>query len=190
MPASTSRGCDGLNTDLRGRRGATGMTSLTAECSRSNGENASSTIHANCASGRRSCASVNAGIWWITSPSEEVLMNRMSDTVRELYRPNRHTAMANAAQTHARESTLASERDFRSMRLYTALAVAVATAVVTLNFWQVSRAPDPRVFVDDIHPLVVEADDDLTLMLRGQARTDVLALQQRQARFWFLLTVH
>jgi len=27
-------------------------------------------------------------------------------------------------------------------------------------------------------------------MLRGQARTDVLALQQRQARFWFLLTVH
>ena len=76
------------------------------------------------------------------------------------------------------------------MRLYTALAVAVATAVVTLNFWQVSSEPDRRVFVDDIQPLVVEADDDLTLMLRGQARTAVLALQQRQARFWFLLTVH
>jgi len=76
------------------------------------------------------------------------------------------------------------------MRLYTALAVAVATAVVTLNFWQVSSVPDRSVIIDDIQPLVVEANDDLTLMLRGQARTAVLALQQRQARFWFLLTVH
>src|SRR3974390_3617857 len=186
MPASISRKVDRRNNDLRQRRDATGMTSPTAECSRSNGENASSTIHANRASGRRWCASVSAGMWWITSPSEEVLMNRMSDTVRELYRPNRHTAMANAAQTHARESTLASERDFRSMRLYTALAVTLATAVVTLNFWQVSSEPDRRVFVDDIQPLVVEADDDLTLMLRGQARTELLALQQRQGGAWVL----
>jgi len=110
-------------------------------------------------------------------------MNRMSDTVRELYRPNRHAAMAYAAQTQARKSILASERDFSSMRLYTVLAVTVAAAVVTLNFWQVSSVPDRSVIIDDIQPLVVEANDDLTLMLRGQARTAVLALQQRQARF-------
>ena len=57
------------------------------------------------------------------------------------------------------------------MRLYTALAVTVATAVVTLNFWQVSSEPDRPVIVDDIQHLVVEANDDLTLMLRSQAHT-------------------
>jgi hypothetical protein len=82
-----------------------------------------------------------------------------------------------------RKSILASERDFSSMRLYTVLAVTVATAVAALNFWQVSSEPDRPVIVDDIQPSVVEVNDGLTLMLRGQARTAVPVLQQRQARF-------
>ena len=63
----------------RQRRDATGMTLSTARCSRTSGAKASSTTQPMRASGRWRRASVTAGMWWITSPSEEVLMNRISD---------------------------------------------------------------------------------------------------------------
>jgi hypothetical protein len=73
------------------------------------------------------------------------------------------------------------------MRLYTTLAVTAAAAALTFNLWPGSGDMARPVFVDEVAPaiasaLVAETDDDLTLMLRQQARAAVLELQQRQAQ--------
>jgi hypothetical protein len=52
----------GVKTDFLQRRHATGMTSVTAGCSRTSGANCSSTSQLNVASGRADRASVNAGM--------------------------------------------------------------------------------------------------------------------------------
>lgn len=75
------------------------------------------------------------------------------------------------------------------MRLYTTLAVTAAATALTFNFWFTSGEAARPVIIDDDQPvvadatIVAEADDDLTLMLRQQARTAMLELQQRQAQF-------
>jgi hypothetical protein len=66
------------------------------------------------------------------------------------------------------------------MRLYTTLAVTAAAAAVTFNFWLASHETVRAVIVNDMQPVLVDADDDLTVMLRQQARTAMLALQRRQ----------
>src|SRR5580704_18191258 len=78
MKRRASSQVDARNTPVRQRRVATGITSSTAGCNATRGANASSTNHAKRAAANRRRASVTAGIWWTTSPSDEVLMNRMS----------------------------------------------------------------------------------------------------------------
>lgn len=75
------------------------------------------------------------------------------------------------------------------MRLYATLAVTAAAIALTFNFCPTSSETAGPVIIDDVRPvvadvtIVAEADDDLTLMLRQQARTAMLELQQRQAQF-------
>lgn len=75
------------------------------------------------------------------------------------------------------------------MRLYATLAVTAAAIALTFNSWPTSSETARPVIIDDVRPvvadvtIVAEADDDLTLMLRQQARTAMLELQQRQAQF-------
>ena len=59
-------------------RPATGIASASAGCRPTSGANASSTTQAKRASGSRARASVSAGMWWITSPSDDVLMKSTS----------------------------------------------------------------------------------------------------------------
>jgi len=71
------------------------------------------------------------------------------------------------------------------MRLITTLAATAAAAAFTFNFWLASGEMAGPIIMDET-PLVADAavmaepDDDLTLMLRQQARTAMLELQQRQ----------
>jgi hypothetical protein len=69
------------------------------------------------------------------------------------------------------------------MRLYTISAVAAAAAALTFSFWPVSSEPAGPFVITAIQPIVSVADDDLTLVLRQQARTAILELQKRQKQF-------
>ena len=69
------------------------------------------------------------------------------------------------------------------MRLYTTLAMAAAAAALTFNFWQASSETARPLVIDDMQPVLADADNDLTLMLRHQARTAMLELQHRQPQF-------
>ena len=75
------------------------------------------------------------------------------------------------------------------MRLYTTLAVTAAAAAFTFNFWLgFGDAAHPVIADRQLQPLVADAvtadtDDELTVMLRREARTAMLDLQRRQAQF-------
>jgi hypothetical protein len=69
------------------------------------------------------------------------------------------------------------------MRLYTTLAVGAAAAALTFNFWHIAGEPARSIVIDDMQPVLAEADDNLSLMLRDEARTAMLQLQQKQAQF-------
>ena len=79
--AAISPSVAGAYSDLRQRRQATGITAPTAGCRATSGAKASSTSQVKRAPGRSLRASVSAGMWWITSPSEDVLMKRISAIV-------------------------------------------------------------------------------------------------------------
>jgi hypothetical protein len=75
------------------------------------------------------------------------------------------------------------------MRLQTALALTAAGAALTFQFWPPSSESSLPVMIDDMQPIVghaaviADADDDLILVLRQQARTAMLDLQQRQTQY-------
>ena len=69
------------------------------------------------------------------------------------------------------------------MHLHTTLAVTSVAAALTFNFWHFSGDTDRPIMIDEMQPVVADVDDDLTLMLRHEARTAVLELQQKQAQF-------
>ena len=69
------------------------------------------------------------------------------------------------------------------MRLHTTLAVTAAAAALTFNCWQFSSETARPIVIDDVQPVTIDADDELTLMLRQEARMAMLELQRRHARF-------
>src|SRR4051794_12097763 len=116
-------------------------------------------------------------------------MNRISGTARSYtvrialppWLTRRKAEGANAARQRNGISAVLMHKRRRSggssMRLYTTLAVTAAAAALTFNFWQFSGQPPRPPVIDDLQPVFAEADDDLTLLLRQQARTAMLDLQ-------------
>ena len=69
------------------------------------------------------------------------------------------------------------------MRLHATLAMIATAAALMFNFWQAYSETDRPLVIDDMQPVLANADNDLTPRLRHQARTAMLELQHRQPQF-------
>ena len=69
------------------------------------------------------------------------------------------------------------------MRLYATLAMTATAAALMFNFWQAYSKTVRPLVIDDMQPALANADNDLTPVLRHQARTAMLELQHRQPQF-------